>query len=172
MKDTFELGRILKPQGVRGELKAELYTDDLQRVYELPHVLLGDEAEPVKYKVIGARTDGKFAYLMLDGVSDRDTAERFRNAPLYIDRRHAAPIPEGAFYICDLIGLRVQSDDGHVLGTLSDILQNGARDVYVVDRDDGSQLMFPAADGVFIDRNPDAGVITVSAKRLTEVAEL
>lgn len=172
MKDFFELGRILKPQGVRGELKTELYTDDMERVHDLECVFMGDPAAPLKVPVRSARTDGRFAYLSLEGTDDRDAAEKLRGEVLYIDRAHAAPIPDGSFYISDLIGLRVTTDEGLELGILRDILQTGAADVYVVERKDQGDLLFPAADGVFVERNPDAGQIVVRAARLAEVAEL
>lgn len=172
MNDFFELGRVLKPQGIRGELKTELYTDDLERVDALPYVFTGDSAPLQKIGVRSARTDGRFAYLVLDGISDRNAAEKMRGAALYIDRANAAPIPEGAFYISDLVGLPVSTDEGVPLGVLKDILQTGAADVYVVERTDDDDLLFPAADGVFVERSPEAGRIIVSAARLSEVAEL
>lgn len=172
MKQLFELGRVLKPQGIRGEIKAELYTDDIGRVYSLPYVLTGSEKAPARRNVISARTDGRYAYLMLEGIADRDAAEKLRGITLLIDRENAAPIPDGSFYISDLIGLEVRTDEGERIGTLKDIMQTGAKDVYCVERDNGSELLFPAADGVFIERSPENGYIIVSSHRLREVSEL
>lgn len=172
MKDYFELGQILKPQGIRGELKAELYTDNPDRVRDLAQVLLGDPPALQPVSVAGARTDGRFAYLKLNGVCDRDAAEKLRGKTLYIRREDAAPIPAGSFYISDLIGLVVETDTGEQIGMLKDVLQTGAADVYVVSRTGREDLLFPAADGVFVERNPQAGRIVLSASRLSEVAEV
>lgn len=172
MKDFFELGRVLKPQGVKGEIKAELYTDNLDRVYDLPYVLTGTAPDFTKHEVASARTDGRFAYLALKDIQSRDEAEALRGNVLFIDRANAAQLPEGAFYIDDLLGLEVMTDAGRTLGKLRDIMQTGAADIYVVSREDGSELLFPAAEGVFVERNPKDGRIVLDAARLSEVAEV
>lgn len=172
MKDYFELGRVIRAHGTRGEIKTLLYTDNLDRIRDLDHVLVGEPPELKEYKVIRTRTDGKFAFLELEGITDRTEAETLREETLYIDRASAAKLPEGAYYISDLLELPVSTDEGTALGTLKDILQHGAADVYVVDRGDGRELMFPAADGVFVERNPEEGRIVLNSKRLAEVAEL
>ena len=169
MKPYFELGTVLKPQGIRGEVKAELYTDDPERVLDLETVYFSGDGEFVPVPVKKARTDGKFAYLTFAGVMDRDEAEKLRGRIFYIDRAHAAPLPEGAYYVSDLEGLPVFCD-GNRLGTLKEILQNGALDVYVVEKTDGSQLMFPAVPDVFVERNVDEGRIVLDPVRLAEVS--
>lgn len=171
MTQMFELGRILKPQGIKGEVKAEFYTDDISRVHDLDHVYFGAGKNARRVRVAGARTSGAHAFLTLEGIADRDAAETLRGQLLYIDRESAAPLPEGAFYIQDLLGLEVRDDKNHQLGTLTDILQTGARDIYVVTASDGAQLLFPAVDDVFISKNPADGRITVRAERLAEIAE-
>lgn len=170
MTEYFELGRVLKPQGVRGEVKAALYTDDPDRVYDLPHVYVESESGYRELIVKSARTDGRFGYLMLDGITDRSEAEALRDAVLYIDRANAAPLPEGAFYIQDLLGVGVYDQEGRLLGKLTDILQTGAKDIYVVQRSGGGTMMFPAVEDVFRERNPERGII-LDGKRLAEVAD-
>lgn len=169
MKPYFELGTVLKPQGVRGEIKAELYTDDPARVTDLDTVFFEDGGSFVPAAVCSARTDGKFAYLQFEGADDRDKAEALRGKIFYIDRAHAAPLPEGAFYISDLEGLPVYREEEKI-GTLKEILQNGAQDVYVVEREDGSTLMFPSVPDVFVLRSVEERRIVLDAKRLDEVS--
>lgn len=167
MKDYFELGRILKPQGVHGEAKAELYTDDPERVRELEYVFFKDSGTYRKQAVVSARTDGRFGYLRFAGIEDRDEAETLRGSIFYIDRAHAVPLPEGAFYVDDLIGLPVFAESGRKLGTLKDILSTGAKDVYVVSLEDGGSLMFPSLGDVFRERSLDK--IVLDDQRLHEV---
>lgn len=167
MKDFFELGRILKPQGIRGEVKIEAYTDDTQRFEYLEYVYLKEAGEMRKVAVEAKRTDGTFAYLKLQGIADRNAAEGMRGKYLYIDRENAAKLPEGRHYIEDMIGLEVVDTNGESLGLLSEVIQTGAADVYRVSGKHG--CMFPCIPQVVLKTDPDAGSILVDAERLKEV---
>ena len=168
MTEYFELGRILKPQGVKGEVKLDAFTDDLSRFLELGFAYFKD-AEYKRVEIESARIDARYAYLKLKGINTRDDAEKLRGVFLYIDRAHAARLPEGSYYIQDLIGSTVKDDMGKTLGLLQDILQNGAADVYVVKLETGT-CMFPAVKHVLINRDVESGIITVDAQKLSEVA--
>ncbi|BDF58479.1 ribosome maturation factor RimM [Christensenellaceae bacterium] len=168
MTDFFELGQILKPQGIKGEVKFDAFTDDLSRFSYLKQAFFrkGGNYEPVE--VEAARVDARYAYLKLKGYDDRNAAEALRGTLLYIDRAHAARLPEGAYYVCDLLGLAVEDDEGNKLGILKDILQNGAADVYTVEKS-GKLCMFPAIPEVVLKKDVGNGRIVVNAKRLSEV---
>lgn len=127
-----------------------------------------DSGTYVPVRVEGARSDGRFGYLRLEDVKDRDEAEQYRDKIFYIDREHALPLPEGSFYISDLLGLPVWNGE-EKLGILKDIMQNGASDVYVVELDGGGSLMFPSVEGVFRERDPENGRIVLNPERLDEV---
>lgn len=168
MTEYFELGRILKPQGIRGEVKAELFTDNAERVLDLENVFLKSAGTYTPVAVAGARTDGRFGYLHFAGVDDRDAAEKLRGKMFYVDRAHAAPLPEGAFYISDLIGLPVFRGSEEI-GVLREILQTGSKDIYVTDLTGGGQLMFPAVPDVFRLRDVAGRRIVLDEQRLKEV---
>lgn len=167
MKDFFELGKILKPQGIRGEVKVEAYTDDFSRFDYLQFVFLRQAGEMRKVTVESKRTDHAFAYLKLQGVDDRNAAELLRGQYLYIDRKNAAKLPEGRHYIEDMIGLEVVDSDGEFLGLLAEVIQTGAADVFRVSGKRG--CMFPSTPQVVLDIDIDAGSILVDAERLQEV---
>lgn len=168
MTDYFELGTILKPQGIHGEVKAELYTDDPGRVHDLDCICFRTDSGYEAVRVISARTDGRFGYLRLEGTPDRNAAERMRGRVFYVDRAHAAPLPEGAFYVCDLIGLPVYRD-AEEIGILRDILQTGSKDIYVTTLHSGGELMFPAVADVFTERDVAGRRIVLNGRRLEEV---
>ena len=94
MKNYLMIGQIVKPQGVRGEVKVLPLTDDPERYGELETVYFDEKGEK-SAKVLSARVREGFAYVALEGVSDRDAAERLRNQALYVDRAHAAPLRRG-----------------------------------------------------------------------------
>lgn len=166
-KEFFELGRILKPQGIRGEVKIEAYTDDIGRFEYLPHVYFKQGSEMVKMELEKKRTDSSYAYVKFHGIDDRDQAESLRGKTLYIDRKNAAVLPEGRHYIEDMIGLAVVDTDGNDLGSLAEVLQTGAADVFrIVGK---RNMMFPSIPDVVIKLDVDGGSILVDAKKLQEV---
>ena len=169
MKEYFELGQILKPQGLKGEVKVALFTDDPARIDSLEYVCFKTNGAYEKIGVKKGRLDGKGGiYLSLEGFDDRTSAESLRGRYFYIDREHAASLPDGSYYVEDLIGSAVKDSKGATLGVLKDILQNGCTDVYCVDSDD--PFMFPAVADVFIERDIEKGIIVLNETRLSEIA--
>ena len=167
MKEYFELGRFLKPQGIRGELKAEAYTDDLSRFSDLGHIYLREGEEMRRLDVQKTRVDANFAYLTIQGICDRNDAESMRGRIFYIDRAHAAKLPDGHQYIADLIGLAICDRQGNRIGVLKDIYQYGAADIYAVQSK--PDFLFPAVPHVVLQKDIAGGVITVDEERLAEV---
>ncbi|MDL2237267.1 ribosome maturation factor RimM [Christensenellaceae bacterium OttesenSCG-928-K19] len=170
MTDFFELGRIVKPQGIKGEVKVEAYTDDLERFYNLDFVFFKEKSGYVAHTLERVRVDAKAAYLKFEDTDDRNTAEKLRGTYIYIDRANAAELPPGAHYIQDLIGMTVSDDEGKKLGVLKDILQTGSKDVYIVALESGGTLMFPSIEGVYISKDVERGEIVLDHVKLAEVA--
>ena len=160
------IGKIVKPQGIRGEVKVYPYTDSAEVFGEIERVFIGGE----EYKILNARFSDGMAYLALRGVPDRNAAELLRGCELTIPRDEA-PMPEdGSYYIADLIGSVIVTDTGKTLGTLTDIRQ-AATDVYTLTTEKG-EVLFPVADGVVLAVDVENKKITVSEKRFKEVAVL
>nr|WP_122013485.1 ribosome maturation factor RimM [Maliibacterium massiliense] len=162
------IGQVLKPQGVRGELKIKPITDDPLRFEGMDHVYLEQQGQMVCKRCHTVRVHDGFAYLRIEGVFDRDRAEQLRGALLYVDRAHAAPLATGRYYIVDLIGCAVVNAQGEALGTLREVIQTGANDVYVIDGEKG-HFMLPALKSVLLAVDIDQGVITVDESALLEV---
>ena len=162
------MGKVLKPQGIHGEVKVNAYTDDLERFAYLDHVYIQKGEEMRSVPILSKRTDNDFAYLKLEGTEDRNAAETLRGTVLYIDRKNAAKLPEGRHYIQDMIGLAVVDTKGCGLGRLSEIIKTGAADVFRVNGD-GCVLLFPSVPHVVLEINIEAGRILVDADRLKEV---
>ena len=168
--EYLRIGEIVRPQGIRGELKLRRESQDPARYAKLQSVWLKDAAGYAEYAVIRGRASGDFAYLTLAGIEDRDAAEALRGRAVYVDRAHAIELPEGEYFIADLIGLLAETEDGSPVGQLKDVLQNPpARDVYVFDTDRG-EMMLPALRRVILKTDVDGGVMTLSREGLLEVA--
>lgn len=137
------IAEVLKPQGIRGELKIKTFTDFPQDVKAFKTVYIDD----VPYKILSFRVgnDGA-AYVGLRGIPDRNAAELFRGKLLEGEREDAPPLEEGQYYIVDIIGLSCETEDGEFLGTVIDI-SNLSSDIYTIEKA-GKKILFPAVKGV------------------------
>ena len=166
MTDKLNVGEVLKPQGIRGELKVKPFTDDAEAFHAFSRVFLGDTPS----KVLSVRTGGGMVFLGLKGVADRNAAELLRGQQIYVPREDAPEPAEGRYYIADLLGCTLVAQDGEELGTLTDVRQ-AATDIYTV-RMGEREVMFPAAEGVITAVDVAGGRLTVDKKRFYEVAVL
>ena len=164
----FKIARILKPQGIKGEVKLKVFSDDIAHFASTDHVYLKQGGEYVYKKAFGGRVYKDFAYLGIEGIETRNDAEAMRGQYLFIDRDSAAPLEEGKAYVSDLIGLPIVDEQGRELGVLKDILQNGAADVYCVKGD--KPFMFPAVPHIVVEKDIEGGRIVVNGERLKEAA--
>jgi len=143
---------VLAPHGLKGELKVQPLTDNPARF--APKSRLWADEQLVT--VAGSREAGGHLYVRLKGFADRTGAERFRHALLQVPEESLPALPEGEYYRFQLIGLRVFGRDGGEIGTLDEVLETGANDVYRVRRPDGSDLLLPALDDVIVSIDLDA----------------
>lgn len=164
--EYLKIGLILKPQGIRGEIKVLPLTDDPHRFIGLKQAFLSEEKKPVR--IMGARVGKDAVYLFLEKIYDRTAAESVRGQFIYIDREHAVKLPEGRYFIADLIGCEAVDLNGIRLGILKEVLQPGANDVYIVQRPDGSELLIPVVDAFIKDIDIKSRKITVDASMLQE----
>lgn len=164
------IGTVLKPQGIRGEVKIKPFAArvELFSTWKTLYLKSGDAYTPLSLKT--ARIHEGFVYARLGDSASADDAEAFRGRDLYIDRAHAAPPEEGSVYIADLIGCEAADEEGRVLGTLTDVLQYGTVDTWVFRTPAGGTAMVPALLSVFPEVDTAAGRISVCAEKLREVA--
>ena len=159
------IGEVLKPQGIRGELKVKTFTDFPEDVKEFGVVYIDE----VPYKILSFRVgpDGA-AYLGLRGIPDRNAAELFRGKKLEGNREDAPPLEEGRHYIVDVLGLTCETEEGEVLGVVKDIV-NLASDVYTLEKD-GKKILFPSVNGVIVRFDIEGGKIIVNKQKFDEMA--
>ena len=137
------IAEVLKPQGIRGELKIKTFTDYPEDVKGFKTVYIDDKP----YKILSFRvgTDGA-AYIGLRGIPDRNAAELFRGKLLQGERDDAPALEEGQYYIVDIIGLSCETEDGEVLGKVTDV-STLSSDIYTIEKA-GKKILFPAVKGV------------------------
>lgn len=141
--DWVAVGEIVGVFGVQGALKVRPLTDFPERFQRTETVYLGEKRQP--RQVISATTQGRNIVLRLVGIDTPEDGTRLRGVRIYIPDAELTPLSGGQYYVHDVIGLRVLRDDGAPLGTVADVISNGANDLYVV-RDDqtGTETLLPA----------------------------
>lgn len=165
MMERLVIAEVLKPQGIRGELKIKTFTDSPADVKAFGRVY----ADGKPYKILSFRVGGDgFAYLGLRGVPDRDAAELLRGKKLEGDRSDAPELEEGRYYVADILGLSAVTEEGEELGKVTEILSL-ASEVYTLEKD-GKKILFPAVKGVVLRVDLEKKQLIVDKKRFSEVA--
>lgn len=159
------IAEVLKPQGIRGEIKVKTYTDAPEDVKAFKTVYIDGNA----YKVLSFRVgEGSVAYLGLRGISDRNAAELLRGKKLEGNREEAPALEEGRYYIVDILGLTAVTEEGEILGTVKEISPLSS-EVYTLEKD-GKRILFPAVKGVVKKVDLENKRLIVNKKRFNEVA--
>ncbi|MBE5778951.1 MAG: 16S rRNA processing protein RimM [Clostridiales bacterium] len=170
MKQTHLLvGEIVRPQGIKGEVKLRHYTDDPYRFELLEEVLRKTDKGYEVLAIEKCRVQGEDVYLKLAGYEDRNAAETLRGAMLYVDRDNALELEDNQFFIADILGAKVVDTKGQGIGTLKEVLTPGGTDVFVVKTPKG-EMMFPAIEAVISSMDLDEGIIVLNESKLDEVA--
>lgn len=139
------VGRVVRPHGVRGELRAELLTDYPERLTTHPVLYLGPDLQP--YPVESVRFHKGAALLQLTGCTDRNAAEELRGQLIQIPMQEAIPLEEEEYYHFQMIGVEVFTEEGERLGRVAEVIDTKANDVYVV-RGPRGELLIPAIEEV------------------------
>ena len=164
MLETLKIGLIVKPQGVRGELKVQPLTDDITRFKKLKEVIIDGK----NYKLLNATVGGGVVFISVSGIADRDTAETFRGKFLSVTRENAVPLEEGRYFIADIIGCEVITETGKKVGEVLEIT-SAKTDIFTVKCQDGKIARFPFLLDLVADVNVYQKKIIVNEKRLGEV---
>lgn len=141
------VGKILRPHGVRGELRVEVHTGYPRRLAEVETIYIGDDHLPCGLEA--SRTHQDILLIKLRGYDDRTQADALRGQIISVAVADASPLKSGEYYYHQIIGLPVVSDAGEPLGLVTEILETGANDVYVV-QGPGGQLLLPAIKSVIL----------------------
>ena len=157
-----EIGKITKAQGIKGEVKLLCYVDDAKMLKELKAVYIGQNS----HKVLKCRPDGHFCYLLLEGISDRNTAESLREWVVYAEK-DSLTLDEGRYFIEDLLGCNVILTNGNKVGKVVDILQYGSADVYVCEGE--KNVSFPFLKDLVVSVDIQRQIITLDENRFEEV---
>lgn len=149
MQEYFEIGQIVNTSGLKGIVKANLFMNDITRIEDFKKVLIEENKKLEEYEIEEVKYHKNQALIKFKGIDDIDNAERLRNCLIKIRREDEEELPEDTYYIVDLIGLEVFSDEDEKLGTLKDVfpVPSGNHDIYVVETGE-KDLLLPAIGDV------------------------
>jgi 16S rRNA processing protein RimM len=149
-----EVGKVRRSHGVHGEVVVEIYTDFPERFTPKATIYFGEKHIPLV--IASQRPHNEGLLLGFEGVTNPEQAGRYRNQILSVAASEISDLPEGEFYFHDLLDLEVVDEAGKLLGVITEILETGANDVYVVTDESGCELLIPAIPEVVLEVNLDS----------------
>ena len=161
MEDLLQVGIIASTHGVRGEVKVYPTTDDPRRFRRLKEVVLDTGKQKMNLEIEGVKFFKQFVILKFKGLDNINDIEKYRQKSLYVTRKNAVRLQRDEYFIADLIGLKVQDEDGKELGTVKDVIETGANDVYEVEMADGKSLLLPAIKQCILNVDVENGTMQV-----------
>ena len=161
MQGNLEIGQIVNTFGIKGFVKVNPFVDDISRFDDLKKVYIKRNKELKEMEVEEVKYHKNMVLVKFKGIDRVEDAETFRNSYLEVDRENAIDLQEGEYFIVDLLGLNVVTEENEVLGKLEDIFNTGSNDIYVVKSEDGKQLLLPAISEVIKEINIKENKIVV-----------
>ena len=160
MEDYFRVGVNANTHGIKGEVKVFPTTEDPQRFKGMKEIILDTGNEKKTLEVASARFFKNMVILKFKGIDSINDIEKYKGKDLLVTRENAIPLNEGEYYIADILGAKVVTEDGEQFGILKDVLTTGANDVYVVEHE-GKEVLLPVIPDCVLTRDMEAKVVTV-----------
>ena len=160
MEDLLKVGVITTTHGVRGEVKV-FPTTDPERFLDLEYVILDAGREMKKLEIRNVKFFKNLVILKFNGIDNINDIEKYRKMPLLVSRENAVELEEDEYYMADIIGMDVYTEDGEKFGVLEDIMETGANDVYVVSTEAHTEVLLPAIHDCILDVDTENRKMTV-----------
>ena len=161
MEDKFQVGVITSTHGVRGEVKVYPTTDDARRFKRLKEVILDTGKEQITLEIEGVKFFKQFVILKFKGIDNINDVEKYRQKSLYVTRSNAVRLNRDEYFIADLMGLKILDENDEPIGVLKDVMETGANDVYIIEMNDGRELLLPAIKQCVLKVDIEAGFMQI-----------
>lgn len=161
MEQLLQVGVITQTHGVHGEVKVFPTTDDPERFLDLEYVFLDTGREKKKLNIQSVKFFKQFVILKFKGINNINDIEQYKRCPLLVDRENAVELEEDEYFIADMIGMNVLTEDGELFGTLKDVIETGANDVYIINSKKHGEVLIPAIKECILDVNVKEGRMLV-----------
>lgn len=147
-QEYFEIGQIVNHFGIKGMVKVNPFTDDISQFEKLKSILLVKDGKLSEVEIEETKYSKNQVLLKLKGIDTVEEAEKYRGCHLKIARSNSKKLPKDTYFIADLLGLTVYTDENILLGKVEDIYNSGANDIYVIKSEDGKQILLPGTKEV------------------------
>ena len=161
MEQLLQVGVITQTHGVHGEVKVFPTTDDPERFLDLEYVFLDTGREKKKLTIQSVKFFKQFVILKFKGINNINDIEKYKRCALLVDRENAVELEEDEYFIADMIGMNVFTEDGELFGTLKDVIETGANDVYIINSKKHGEVLIPAIKECILDVNVKEGRMLV-----------
>ncbi len=161
MLEYFRVGVIANSHGVKGEVKVHPTTDDINRFKDLDTVFLDENGTYRELHIKSVKFVKNMVVLGFEEFNNMNDILGFKGMELYVDRENAIPLNEGEFYVADMVGADIVTEGGAHFGTLKDVLKTGANDVYVINTDEGKEVLFPSIPECILEKDLENKTIKV-----------
>lgn len=148
MTKYLEIGQIVNTFGIKGMVKVMPFTENIERFSKMKTVYVKNKKENKKYEIEEVKYHKNMVLIKFKGIENPEQADLLRQCYLLVDRADEEPLEEGTYYIVDMIGLEVYTEEGELLGILEDIFNTGSNDIYVVKNELGKQILLPSIPDV------------------------
>lgn len=143
MTNYFELGQIVNTFGIKGMVKIKPFTENVEQFEKLKKIYIKNKNGKKEYEIEEVKYHKGMVLIKFKGIENPEDAEILRGGYVLIDRKDAKPLEEGTYYIVDLLGLEVYTEEDVLLGNVDDIFNTGSNDIYVVKDGLGKQVLLP-----------------------------
>lgn len=161
MEQFLRVGVISSTHGIKGEVKVFPTTDDVKRFKKLKNVILDIGREHLNLEVEGVKFFKQFVILKFKGIDNINDIEKYKGKDLLVDRANAVKLRKDEYFVVDLIGLEVFTEDGEKFGTMKDVLETGANDVYIIDSLNHGEVLIPAIKQCVLDIDIEANKMVI-----------
>ena len=161
MEQLLQVGVISSTHGIRGEVKIFPTTDDVKRFKKLKKVILDTGREHLPLEVESVKFFKQFAIVKFKGIDNINDIEKYKGKSLLVDRENAVKLRKDEYFIADMIGLQVYTEDGEAFGVLKDVLETGANDVYIIDSQKHGEVLVPAIKQCILDVDIEGQKMTI-----------
>lgn len=144
MENLLQVGAITQTHGLKGEVKVFPTTDDVNRFKKLKNVLLDTGKENIELEIESVKFFKQYVILKFKGIDNINDVEKYKGKSLFVTRENAVKLKKNEYFITDMIGMKVITDEEKDFGVLKEVMQTGANDVYVVETVDGKEVLLPA----------------------------
>lgn len=156
MEQLLQVGVISSTHGVRGEVKVFPTTDDVKRFKKLKQVILDTGREHLTLEIEGVKFFKQFVILKFKGIDNINDIEKYKGKSLLVDRANAVKLHKNEYFVADMIGLQVFTEDGEEFGVMKDVMETGANDVYIIDSPKHGEVLLPAIKQCILDVDIEA----------------